>query len=318
MARMRAISLVFLLVLVASGDIVWTRTGGTVGNVISVRVRTADGTIRDVARKELLAVHLDSDREFLDGRSAAANLLWARRRAVRLSAGAEPVAVYCGRGVFAPSAQAVVRRLDEARIPVDLWFDGEVDRDRLARARTLIVPGGWAPSIQKSMGDLAALRDFVRKGGRYLGICAGAYLACATVEWEGERFAYPLQLWSGAAVGPLPELAPWPRAADVALRLAGSPQNAVGAVYAGGSRFRTDPAAAWATYPDGTAAAVVVAYGKGAVALTGAHLEFAAKRDADLLRWHGWAPGVKGGDGHLFLKLLDKLQSRRRAKGGKR
>ncbi len=42
---------------------------------------------------------------------------------------------------------------------------------------------------QSSLEDAALDADFVRDSGAYLGLCAGAYYACARVEFEeGSRF----------------------------------------------------------------------------------------------------------------------------------
>src|SRR5207244_3425508 len=71
----------------------------------------------------------------------------------------------------------------------------------LARLEAVVVPGGWAPSIAGALGadGLAALRAFVSKGGRYVGVCAGAYLAAREVRWEGQAYPYPLGLFPGVA-----------------------------------------------------------------------------------------------------------------------
>jgi putative intracellular protease/amidase len=62
----------------------------------------------------------------------------------------------------------------------------EVAHGALARFDVLIQPGGSASKQAKTLGEggRTAVRDFVRSGGGYLGICAGAYLASADYSWS--------------------------------------------------------------------------------------------------------------------------------------
>ena len=50
----------------------------------------------------------------------------------------------------------------------------------------LIMPGGRDKPYQESFtGDgVKTIRDFVQRGGTYIGICAGAYFACENIEFE--------------------------------------------------------------------------------------------------------------------------------------
>jgi type 1 glutamine amidotransferase len=51
---------------------------------------------------------------------------------------------------------------------------------------TVVFPGGSASQQAKAIGDAgrAKLKDYVKNGGGYVGICAGAYLACTNFEWS--------------------------------------------------------------------------------------------------------------------------------------
>ena len=51
----------------------------------------------------------------------------------------------------------------------------------LSEFTTLLVPGGFAPNIERALGDAGAeaIRAFVRSGGGFVGICAGAFLGSA-------------------------------------------------------------------------------------------------------------------------------------------
>ena len=236
----------------------------------------------------------DDDRELVDLKNLERNLRFAlARKGLRVDA---TIGVYLGRGAFAPSALALVRRLDERRRAPRLLFEADFSDAGLAKLRRVVFPGGWAPSMSAALapGGLAALRRFVKGGGQYAGICAGAYLACAEVEWEGVAYPYGLRLVEGRAIGPLNAIAPWPQSAAVRLDLGP-------ALYAGGSRFDVAGARVLARYPDRGVAMITARFGKGRVVLTGAHVEFDSKRDKDLLA--GWAEGIECGE----KKLVDLL-----------
>lgn len=149
--------------------------------------------------------------------------------------------------------------------------------------RAVVVPGGWAPDAVAALGreGAAGLASFVRGGGGYLGVCAGAYLACKTVVWEGEAHTYPLALLDGVATGPVPALAPWPEKVGTTLTWESAHPVVAGlakarrVLYFGGPRLTTgrDDVVVLGRYPDGGAALVAFTAGRGRVLLSSAHLE---------------------------------------------
>jgi len=74
-------------------------------------------------------------------------------------------------------------------------------------ARLLIMPGGADLFFcEKLNGDgNARIKDFVAKGGSYLGICAGAYYGCAALDWACGEIAGDRELafYQGRATGPV-------------------------------------------------------------------------------------------------------------------
>jgi glutamine amidotransferase-like uncharacterized protein len=56
----------------------------------------------------------------------------------------------------------------------------------LARFDVIIFPGGRAHKQAAALGENArvAIKDFIRSGGGYLGICAGGFLASAQYDWS--------------------------------------------------------------------------------------------------------------------------------------
>lgn len=95
------------------------------------------------------------------------------------------VALYDGPGTGGegvPNISAIVRGMPEATVtlvgPADL-------RDRpLAAFSAVVFPGGSARAQGQAIGEEARehIREFVRGGGGYVGICAGAYLGTCRVE----------------------------------------------------------------------------------------------------------------------------------------
>ncbi len=137
------------------------------------------------------------------------------------------------------------------------------------------------------------LRDFVDAGGGYVGICAGAYFACAALVYEGEYIddesGYDLDLFDGVCFGPVADIASYPYwdIAEVAFpghtsyeAFSTTPFTA-DVWYGGGPYFQYLPSGAEiiATYDNpgiehhGTGAVLVQEYGAGHAVLWGPHPE---------------------------------------------
>lgn len=226
------------------------------------------------------------------------NLRWILARERAVSGGARPrVGVYADAGAWHVGARSLVAALEGAGVPCVV-----LERSRLTPAgmnglEAVVVPGGWAPTQLEVFGPagLDALRDFVEAGGRYVGVCAGAYAAAREVRWDtpagaGPATAYPLGLFGGVARGPLASIAPWPERAPARLawtaaaRARGIEAADLEVLYFGGPRLVPDvprQAAVLATYQDGGAAIVATRRGRGEVVLVAVHLERPASGDDD-------------------------------------
>lgn len=96
------------------------------------------------------------------------------------------VAVYAGPGSPRSSTDAVLNVLKpfpEVQAVVLQGKDmGGLD---LTGYDVLVFPGGSGSGQSKSLGEagMKNVRDFVNNGGGYVGICAGAYLACSNFSW---------------------------------------------------------------------------------------------------------------------------------------
>jgi hypothetical protein len=97
------------------------------------------------------------------------------------------VAVYSGKGVTPGDAEQVKQCLPAAKgFDATLITAKEIgDGDALDKFDVLIHPGGSASGQAKALGDKGRkrVRQFVERGGGFVGICAGSYLASAEYPW---------------------------------------------------------------------------------------------------------------------------------------
>lgn len=146
----------------------------------------------------------------------------------------------------------------------------EITAELLATAKIYVQPGGDALRVRAALSDKAfsAIKDYVYNGGNYLGFCAGAFLASP---WLDDNDTLP-----GLNMVPAYDIDHThgdekPRVEPIIWH--GIPRQIY---YQGGAAFRVDQANAQivqATYEDGTAVIVYNTYGKGRVAVSGAHPE---------------------------------------------
>jgi len=126
------------------------------------------------------------------------------------------VALYDGSGVWNSGLEALKTYLESRHIRYSIISATGVRNGKLLGYNILIVPGGWAYNYYKSLGSSgeAAIREFVKKGGGYIGICAGAYLAARAIIWEAGIYHYSLGIANVIAEDPK-ENYPWPTQALV-------------------------------------------------------------------------------------------------------
>lgn len=194
------------------------------------------------------------------------------------------VAVYSDAGAWGPSTRSLVRILEEAGIATEELLAVDFRPGELGKYDALVFPGGNAWDQRQALGEpgVAAVRDFVARGGTYLGVCAGAFLATEKVGWEGAPpLDYPLALVPGVATGARDDIAPWPRVGATRLVLTGAGrarglawEDRETFFYQGGPGFSGyGDADVLATYPDGTPAILRRPYEAGQVILNAVHFE---------------------------------------------
>jgi len=157
----------------------------------------------------------------------------------------------------------------------------------------LVIPGGADLPYCRDLNGLGnrRIRDYVKRGGKFLGICAGGYYASARIEFEAGtalEVSGPRELgfYKGNARGAV--YSGFCYGSDVGARAAalttapGAPKHDVLVYVNGGCLFEGDPEAeVVATYSNAIdieaaqpAAVVRTTFGKGTVLLSGAHFEY--------------------------------------------
>lgn len=148
-----------------------------------------------------------------------------------------------------------------------------------------IMPGGASRYVADKLngaGNAAILR-YVADGGRYIGICAGAYYACKTINWKnGEQtiaVKNELALFSGASQGPIAEFCTGTDTARIVTVETNDGRELPMLYWGGGHFYDVDESAVtvMARYKDITGANAAIisgAHGKGRWLLASPHPEF--------------------------------------------
>ncbi|MCP9946622.1 BPL-N domain-containing protein [Streptomyces somaliensis] len=223
---------------------------------------------------------LDRRRLLTRGLPAVAGTLLASAACSRLDT-SPPVArpltalVYRGPAACDGCAEAAAALLKTARRPYTVKYAGPGEEvpltaAGLADADLYVQPGGnddLDGTWERLRGAAGAIRDWTRDGGRYLGICMGAYLAGDDPGFgllPGSTDQYTTS--PGASVHDA-------RDAVVVVTWRSRRRHMY---FQDGPLFLLEEgadASVIATYDNGTAAAVVAPYGKGRVGVVGPHPE---------------------------------------------
>jgi glutamine amidotransferase-like uncharacterized protein len=198
-------------------------------------------------------------------------------RTALTSASAAPILLFDGTGTSPNDVAAVKTILNSNHLDYSTVNSSKLNQmgeSQIRGYRLLIVPGGNFIDIGNSLTSIttANIRNAVRNGLNYLGICAGGFFA-------GDSGYNGLNLTSGVRFGFYAAESRGIRKAAVAIAVAGEP--ALDQYWEDGPQF-TGWGAVVGKYPDGTPAIVEGAFGSGWVILTGVHPEAPA----------GWRRGM--------------------------
>jgi hypothetical protein len=96
------------------------------------------------------------------------------------------VAIFSGKGSPQSSVDSIVRAVSFIPKATSTVLKGtEIGATDLKAFDVIVFSGGSGSSQSKTIGEagLNNVREYVRNGGGYVGICAGAYLACSKFTW---------------------------------------------------------------------------------------------------------------------------------------
>ncbi len=221
------------------------------------------------------------------------------------------IALYSDQGVWEDGKVALIQMFRSAGHIIDTVNADFVNSGIPADYDLLVIPGGWAVSYRRRINNhgLSAIRNFVANGGIYLGICAGSYFAADTVEWQGRRYDYPLDLYDGIAVGAIDQIAPWPQYDMSRIFITREIGDSIQFVlYYGGPYFSGGFFDTLAVYTEIDQPAIIkFRYGSGWVVLSGVHPEIEEDDDRDSTDFASELPD-SGSDWGWFLQILENLR----------
>lgn len=167
------------------------------------------------------------------------------------------------------------------------------------KIRLFVMPGGADLFYCEKLNGAGnkAIRRWVEQGGTYLGICAGAYYACASLEWAkgtAQEISGPRELafFNGKAVGPigaLTENGNADKSWNAAVKVVDDTGTEATVHYNGGPLFEGTPDTVlvrYSTLPGKPAAAIECKVGSGRALLCSFHPETTPQSFAAALYTH--------------------------------
>jgi glutamine amidotransferase-like uncharacterized protein len=224
----------------------------------------------------------------------------AQTPANRIDLSGVRVAVYFGDQSSSQSSRnALTFMFQWMNASTDLLYASDIIDGELSNYDMVVIPGGWAVTYNSELGTtgITEIRQFVREGGAFFGVCAGAYFACDKITWEETTYDYSLDLFDGTGVGPIEEIASWPNydmceisvnhSLDI-IDFSGEPFTH-SVMYYGGPYFESesqDGVHTLATFSvNGKSAMIAFEYNSGRVFLSGPHPEWEEDSQRDNSIW---------------------------------
>ncbi len=205
------------------------------------------------------------------------------------------VALYSDRGADEDCIKATQNMFEWMGYTVQLVKAGHINNEGLSNFKILCIPGGnmYQYAQDLSSGGEEKIKNFIRDGGGYIGICGGAYFAGEKVIWQGSQLPMTsLGIFPGTTKGPIDEIVPYPEYGMCKVNIIDSMHPIT----------QSEPDSAWILYywgpvsiPNEDAeitilgeydvvnqpAMIAFDYGKGRVFIIGTHPEFEEDSDRD-------------------------------------
>jgi glutamine amidotransferase-like uncharacterized protein len=197
------------------------------------------------------------------------------------SRGIAPVLLFTGTGTSPNDVAAIATILNSSHLgysTVNSFQLNWMTESQISGYRLLIVPGGNFVDMGNSLtaGTAANVRNAVKAGMNYLGICAGGFLAGSfPAPYNSFNLSSGVQFgfYSAEKNGSLPgHWSPQSQTRKAAVRITTAEGPALDQYWESGPRF-TGWGEVVGKYPDGTPAIVEESVGQGWVILSGVHPE---------------------------------------------
>ncbi|MBN2520288.1 MAG: ThuA domain-containing protein [Bacteroidales bacterium] len=127
------------------------------------------------------------------------------------------IGVYMDDAVWPALKAPTLNILNQLNFPYSLLINDSIINNKLDQYSVLLLPGGSGGNYYENLGPegFNNIKNYVRKGGGYIGICGSAYMACVTEifrGWAGEPRRHGeyegLGLFNGKSDGPLEDFLP--------------------------------------------------------------------------------------------------------------
>lgn len=205
------------------------------------------------------------------------------------------VALYSDKGTVDECVQATKNMFQWMGHTVLLVNADWINNKGLDNFSILCIPGGdmYQYSQDISSKGKENIKNFIRNGKGYIGICGGAYFTGEKVFWQGQQIPMiPLGIFPGTTKGPIDEIAPYPNCVMCQVNIVDHTHTIT----------QSEPDSAWIAYCYGPmllpnqdadieilgeyqignqAAMVAFEYGLGRVFIIGTHPEFEEDSDRD-------------------------------------
>ena len=150
-----------------------------------------------------------------EGKHRSRNDFWASSIQYQNSAADESViiAIYSDQGAAESCIQATTNMFEWMGYTVRLVKAVHINNEKLDNFSILCIPGGDMYQYSQDISSTGKenIRNFIRDGGSYIGICGGAYFTGEKVIWQGDQLPMiPLRIFPGTTQGPIDEIAPYP------------------------------------------------------------------------------------------------------------
>ncbi len=187
------------------------------------------------------------------------------------------IGIYIDPGAYYKNLQASQEFFEWAKISYKAVKAKDIIKSKIFKEiKVIYFPGGWSGFYSRDIGKKGAknIINFIKNGGKYLGICAGAYFAAKNIVWEGVKYKGILKFYD-SAIGPIKRIAPWPNIGLAQIHFTNGIIKYM--YYLGGPYFKIKKNYKLiASYSDKKPAAVKFEYGKGEILIMGFHPEMIA------------------------------------------